>query len=169
MQRLWAPWRMSYVLALDEVNTRCIFCAYPEEGPAHFRKNLILCTLPHAFVIMNKFPYNNGHVMVVPRRHGGDPNDLPTEEYQATTELLRGATRALGEAISADGFNVGMNLGRAAGAGIDAHCHYHIVPRWNGDTNFMPVLGDVKVMSEHVESTYERLLPYFGSLGEGPA
>jgi ATP adenylyltransferase len=160
---------MSYVLAVDEVNVGCIFCAFPSEGPAQFRKNLILCAQPHAFVIMNKFPYNNGHIMVVPRTHGGDPGDLGAEEYQATTELVRRATRALRAALGADGFNVGMNLGRTAGAGIDAHCHYHIVPRWNGDTNFMPVLGEVKVMSEHVQSTYERLLAHFAALGEGPA
>jgi ATP adenylyltransferase len=102
--------------------------------------------------------------MVVPRAHVSDPAQLGAVEYAATMELLRRATSALRAALAPDGFNLGMNLGRAAGAGIDQHCHWHIVPRWNGDTNFMPVLGDVKVMPEHVEATYARLLPRFEKL-----
>lgn len=157
---------MAYILSGEPAPEECIFCAFPAHGPARHREHLILAAAEHAFVIMNRFPYNNGHLMIVPRRHTGDPEHLPAVEYQAATELVRAATRALRAAVSPDGFNVGMNLGRVAGAGIDRHCHWHIVPRWNGDTNFMPVVGEVKVMSEHLEATYDRLLPHFAPLGE---
>ena len=169
MERLWAPWRMAYILSGEEVPDACIFCQFPSEGPARFRERLILCATDRAFAIMNKFPYNNGHVLVVPRAHVADLSALTDDDYAATTELLRGATAALKAALAPHGFNIGMNLGRVAGAGIDQHLHFHVVPRWNGDTNFMPVVGDVKVLSEHVAGTYERLLPHFASLGAGPA
>ena len=169
MDRLWAPWRMQYILAGDELANVCIFCKFPSEGAANFRKHEILCATDRAFAIMNKYPYNNGHIMVVPRAHVDDPAALSPEDFHATTELLRAATTAMRAALAPHGFNVGMNLGRVAGAGIDQHCHYHIVPRWNGDTNFMPVIGDVKVLGELTTSTYERLLPHFAALGEGPA
>jgi ATP adenylyltransferase len=164
MDRLWAPWRMAYILSGDEVSEECIFCAFPSQPPATRREHLVLCVGEHAFAMMNKYPYNNGHVMVVPRAHVDDPAQLTAEAHAATSELLRRATSAIREALHAQGFNLGMNLGRVAGAGIDKHCHWHIVPRWNGDTNFMPVVGDVKVLSEHVLGTYERLLPHFAAL-----
>ncbi len=169
MDRLWAPWRMAYILSGDEVSDACIFCQFPSEGPAKFRAHGILCATERAFAIMNKYPYNNGHVMVVPRAHVPDPSALSDEDYRDTTELLRRTTAAVRAALGAQGFNIGMNLGRVAGAGIDRHCHYHVVPRWNGDTNFMPVTGDVKVLSEAVADTYERLVPHFAALGAGPA
>jgi ATP adenylyltransferase len=118
--------------------------------------------------MMNKFPYNNGHLLVIPRAHVSDPAALDEKSWAATSELLRASCTALQKAVSAQGLNVGMNLGRVAGAGIDQHLHWHIVPRWNGDTNFMPVLGEVKVMSEHLEGTWARLVPHFAHLGEGP-
>ena len=163
MDRLWAPWRMAYILSGEEHADVCIFCKFPSEKELH-REHQILCANDRVFAIMNKFPYNNGHVMVVPRAHVDDPAKLSAEDYAATTELLRSATTAIRAALSPHAFNIGMNLGRVAGAGIDQHCHYHIVPRWNGDTNFMPVIGDVKVLSEHVAGTYERLLPHFATL-----
>ena len=164
MERLWAPWRMAYILAGEEVSDICIFCKFPSEGAANFRERLILAANDRAFAMMNKYPYNNGHVMVIPRVHVADPAELDDEDYRATTDLLRKATIAVRAALGAQGFNLGMNLGRVAGAGIDKHCHYHVVPRWNGDTNFMPVVGDAKVLSEAVADTYERLLPAFAAI-----
>jgi ATP adenylyltransferase len=169
MERLWAPWRMAYILSGDEMASSCIFCAFPAAGRNEFRKHQILCATEHAFVMMNKYPYNNGHVMVIPRVHAADPSVLPPEAWDATGRLLRETIATLKDALKAQGLNVGMNLGRVAGAGIDQHLHWHVVPRWNGDTNFMPVTADVKVMSEHLEGTYERLVPHFARLGEGPA
>ena len=159
MERLWAPWRMAYILSGDEKADECIFCAFPARD--RNREDLVLRVEEHAFVMMNKFPYNNGHLMVIPRRHVADPAGLTVEENAATAELLRKTTTLVREALGAHGFNLGMNLGRVAGAGIDQHCHWHVVPRWNGDTNFMPVTGDVKVLSEHLLGTYDRLKPYF--------
>jgi ATP adenylyltransferase len=162
---------MAYILSGSETPAAevCIFCARPAEGPARFRDNLILCAGEHAFVIMNKYPYQNGHLMVIPRRHVSDPADLTDAEFAATAELLRRATTAVRAAMTPHGVNIGMNLGRVAGAGIDTHCHYHIVPRWNGDHNFMPVLAETRSIGEHLEATYAKLAPHFAGLGQGPA
>lgn len=163
MDRLWAPWRMAYIQKAsgEQGEQPCIFCAFPAEGPSRFSDNLILCCTRFAFVIMNRFPYGSGHIMVVPTRHGADLMALPAEEYQATCELLRSANQIVCRELHAHGANLGMNLGRVAGAGIDQHAHFHIVPRWNGDTNFMPVVADVKVISEHLQATYDKLRPAF--------
>ena len=169
MKHIFAPWRMTYILSGDELSSECIFCKFPAEGAARFHHNLILTAQPHAFVMMNRYPYANGHLLVIPRTHVADPAQLPPEEYDAAMRLLRDATSAMRRACSPHGFNLGQNLGRVAGAGIDQHCHWHIVPRWNGDSNFMPVLAETKVISEHLEATYQRLLPEFAPLGEGPA
>ena len=169
MDHLWAPWRMAYILSGEELRDGCVFCTLPARGVERHRESLILVAGAAAFVIMNRFPYNNGHIMVVPHRHVGDPADLPVEEYQACTELVRRATRTLRDVLGAHGANLGMNLGRVAGAGIEHHCHWHIVPRWNGDTNFMPVIGETKVMSEHLDATYDRLRPHFASLAAAPS
>jgi ATP adenylyltransferase len=166
MDRLWAPWRMAYILSAqsEEGSQECIFCRFPKAGPAHFEEHQILHCDERAFVIMNRFPYNSGHVMVIPRTHTADLMALPDEEYRATCELLRRSIAIVTRTLSAHGSNVGMNLGRVAGAGIDQHCHFHIVPRWNGDTNFMPVVGDTKVLSEHLLATYHKLRPAFAEL-----
>jgi ATP adenylyltransferase len=164
MERLWAPWRMKYILSGDELAEECIFCAFPAHGPERHREHLILYADERAFVMMNKFPYNNGHVMVIPRAHAGDPDALDEESWTATAILLRRSMAALKSAVSPQGFNVGMNLGRVAGAGIDRHLHWHIVPRWNGDTNFMPVVGETKVLSEDLGAGWERLRPHFTKL-----
>ena len=158
---------MSYILA--EANRRepggCIFCDLPCDGLADQRReNLILSCGQRAFVIMNRYPYNNAHVMVVPRTHVADPSLLEALDYRVVTELLRRTTAALRQAVRPHGVNLGMNLGRTAGAGIDEHCHYHLVPRWDGDTNFMPVVGGVKVVSEGLMETYDRLLPFIAEL-----
>ena len=164
--RLWAPWRMAYIESGAETSSECIFCSFPARGPDRHREHLILASGAAAFAMLNRFPYNNGHVMVIPRRHVADPEHLPDDEYVATMQLVRRATTILRATLGAQGFNVGMNLGRVAGAGIDQHCHWHIVPRWNGDTNFMPVLGEVKVMSEHLDASWERLAPRFAEIVE---
>ncbi|HKA88244.1 MAG TPA: HIT domain-containing protein [Haliangiales bacterium] len=161
MEHLWAPWRMAYILGDETKDGGCIFCACPSDPQRH-RERLVLAVTEHALVMLNKFPYNNGHLMVAPRRHVADPADLPDDEHRALGELLRRATRVVRSVLRPEGMNVGMNLGRAAGAGIDAHCHWHVVPRWNGDTNFMPVVGDVKVVAEYLTASYDRLLPSFG-------
>jgi ATP adenylyltransferase len=158
MEQLWAPWRMELI---DKGPTRqgCIFCILPNES--NDRENLILGRSKHSFAILNRFPYNNGHLMVVPRRHTSDLQALPREEHEDLQEYLRTSLRLLGKAYPAEGYNLGMNLGRVAGAGIADHLHWHIVPRWNGDTNFMPVLGQTKVMIEYLHMTWDKLRPLY--------
>src|SRR5262249_49097796 len=155
MVPLWAPWRMTYIESGSEKPAECIFCAFPAAGPSHYREHLILVVAPLAFVIMNRFPYGHAHVMAVPRRHVDDPIDLSGEEHCPLAELVRRTTAVLRESVSAHGFNVGMNLGNVAGAGIEHHCHWHVVPRWNGDTNFMPIVAQTRVMSQHLVETYD--------------
>lgn len=165
MQRIWAPWRMPYIKSEGEKTEKhdCIFCTLPAD-PTTYRQHLIFSCGKDVFLIANRYPYTNGHVMVIPRRHVADPSRLTTIEFQRLTELLRRATSAIQHISGAHGMNIGMNLGRAAGAGIDEHCHYHIVPRWNGDTNFMPILGEVKVISEGLDEMYTRLEPVLRDL-----
>ncbi len=160
MQILWAPWRMEYIL--DERKRECIFCLLPGEGDD--RKSLILYRGNKVFVIMNRYPYTNGHLMVSPLRHEGSLERLEAEEMRELFEMIRECVIILKKEFYPDGFNIGMNLGRVAGAGVEDHLHFHIVPRWSGDTNFMPVLADVKVMPEFLEVTYERLKPHFDKL-----
>jgi ATP adenylyltransferase len=140
----------------------CIFCLFPAEtGEASDRKNLIVGRTAHSFAILNRYPYNSGHLMVIPRRHTAELGALPPPEFADLHELLKLVVEVLREGYSPEGFNVGMNLGRVAGAGIADHLHYHVVPRWGGDTNFMPVLGDTKVLIEHLAATQERLSRLF--------
>lgn len=153
---LWAPWRMEYVGAPKPPG--CIFCAFPAEtGEAADRAHLIAHRSPRSFTMLNRYPYNSGHVMVVPRIHVERLEDLGAEDYADLQEELRRALAVLRAVYRPDGFNVGMNLGVVAGAGIPEHLHWHVVPRWNGDTNFMPVLGDLKVIVEHLDEAWERI------------
>jgi ATP adenylyltransferase len=149
---LWAPWRLEYVEHADELD-RCIFCE-PEEKLLVHRGTLTL-------VVLNKFPYSSGHLLVAPHRHVGDFGALTAEEAAEVHALAARGIEALRAEYGPHGFNLGWNLGRVAGAGIEAHVHQHVVPRWNGDTSFMPVLGDVKVLPEHLDRTAERLRPHF--------
>jgi ATP adenylyltransferase len=160
MKNLWAPWRMTYILGEDEAakNQACIFCV-DEEKPD--KERLILYVDRLTMVIMNRYPYNNGHLLVAPRRHVPEPADLTDEELLALSKKVRESIDIMRRHANPDGFNVGLNLGRVAGAGVEAHMHYHIVPRWGGDTNFMTVFADVRVIPEHIKATYDRLLPYF--------
>lgn len=153
MEILWAPWRMKYILKDKEEG--CIFCTKPAEGAD--KENLILLRGEQCFVIMNFYPYNNGHLMVVPYRHIANLEDLTEGENLEMMRLIGRCVSVLKKAISPHGFNIGMNLGKMAGAGVENHLHFHIVPRWEGDTNYMPIIGHTNVVSEGLEQTWEKL------------
>jgi ATP adenylyltransferase len=156
VEQLWAPWRLSYVTGESAPNDDgCVLCAKHEQEDA--RAALVLGRGRHSYVILNLYPYNNGHSMVVPYRHVANLEDLTPEESAESLQLVQLVIRAMRESMNPGGFNVGLNLGSAAGAGIAPHLHWHIVPRWDGDTNFMPVLADIKVMPQHLEHTYDIL------------
>lgn len=159
MEYLWTPWRMEYIRAAKDETERCIFCELPALGDDEAVR--ILKRAERGFVILNSFPYNPGHVMVALFRHTGDFEDLDAEELAELDRLVQESIRVLREEMEPHGFNVGMNLGRVAGAGIPDHLHWHVVPRWNGDSNFMPVIGQTKVLPELLEETYRRLRPRF--------
>jgi len=155
MKRLWAPWRMEYIKSVQDDDQECIFCQKPKQTDD--KENLIVYRSDQSFVIMNKFPYNNGHLMVVPYNHESDLTKFNDEVLLDIQHLLQLSIQALNETMNPHGFNIGINLGRSAGAGIDDHLHYHIVPRWNGDTNYMPVLAGTKVISEALEDSWQKL------------
>jgi ATP adenylyltransferase len=169
MENLWAPWRSAYILGQSEAAGGCIFCVKPARGPEHFAEELILLATPEVVIMLNKFPYNNGHVMVAPRAHLATPADLEASVHDTLFQMVTAAAAALEQALHPDGINVGINLGRVAGAGIADHCHVHLVPRWNGDTNFMAVIGETKVISQHLQASYAALLPHFSSLPTAPS
>ncbi len=158
MTRLWAPWRMEYI-SDDDKSDVCIFCDKPAAD--RDRENLILSKGKAVFVIMNRYPYNNGHLMISPYSHVGAIEELSFDELLEISLETKKAVRILGHVMRPEGFNVGMNIGKAAGAGIDDHIHMHVVPRWNGDTNFMPVMSDIRVMSEHLDNTYMKLFSQY--------
>jgi ATP adenylyltransferase len=149
---LWAPWRLEYVQQADELD-RCIFCEPEPELLVHDGEL--------TRVLLNKFPYSSGHLLVAPKRHAGDFGDLTDAEVLELHRLAARGVDALRAEYAPQGHNLGWNLGRAAGAGIEQHVHLHVVPRWNGDTSFMPVLADAKVLPEALERTAERLRPHF--------
>lgn len=155
---LWAPWRMEYIENADKAEG-CIFCDKPREG--NDRKNLIVFRGKTGFIIMNRYPYNNGHLMAVPYRHTSELASLLDEEKVELFNFLEFSQKVLDEVMRPHGFNIGMNMGRIAGAGIEDHIHFHIVPRWNGDTNFMPIVGHAKVISEALEQTWAKLKKAF--------
>ena len=152
MERLFAPWRMEYILKADEAS--CIFCELPRDD--RDEENLLLLRGKTCFVLLNRFPYNPGHLMIAPFRHIEGMGDLTGQEASEMMALLARMERVLAETMNPQGFNIGINIGRIAGAGF-GHLHAHIVPRWSGDTNFMPVVGDVKVVSEALMETYRKL------------
>ncbi len=161
MEKLFSPWRSQYIssFANKAIEDRCVFCDawnLPDD-----EASLVVYRGNEAYVVMNRFPYNSGHLMVIPSRHTADLQSLTRSERIETLDLLMACERALRELFHPQGFNIGMNLGRAAGAGIDAHLHWHIVPRWNGDTNFMPILADVKIVSEEMAEQCTRLREIF--------
>jgi ATP adenylyltransferase len=153
---------MEYIMS--DKSKDCIFCIGEDE--AKDKEKGILYRSSHAYVIMNRYPYNNGHLMVSPFGHSPSLEDVDATTGQDIFWLLQRSVEILRKSFRPDGFNIGVNLGRVAGAGIEAHLHIHIVPRWNGDTNFLPVVGDVRVISEDLKTSYENLYPYFRELRE---
>ncbi len=160
MERLWSPWRLAYVTGTSDARG-CVFCDALSSGDA---APLILFRGEACYVILNLYPYNNGHLMVVPYRHVPSLAGCSSAELSEMIELTRRAELALGEAYHPQGLNVGINIGRPAGAGVVDHVHIHAVPRWTGDTNFMSVVGQVRVLPEELEETARRLRPIFERL-----
>ncbi|MDY6974223.1 MAG: HIT domain-containing protein [Thermodesulfobacteriota bacterium] len=158
MKVLWAPWRMEYILSEQKAD-ECIFC--PGDNRDEDEARLILNIAPLTMVMMNRFPYINGHLLVAPNRHVPDLESLSPEETLELMATVRMSIEVLKDVMSPQGFNVGLNLGKVAGAGVEEHMHFHIVPRWSGDTNFLTVFGEVRVIPEHIMETYRRLLPHF--------
>ena len=152
-ERLWAPWRLTYVGTPKPEG--CVFCAKPAEGDD--RAALVVARGELCYVVMNLFPYNNGHLLVVPYRHVADLAELTREESAEAQRLLEAGLATVRAEMGCEGANVGLNLGEAAGAGIAQHLHWHLVPRWRGDVNYMPVLADVKVMPQHLDETWQLL------------
>jgi len=157
LENLWAPWRMEYILGKRD--SRCIFC--PESHGLSDEERLILHRGELTMVLMNKYPYNNGHLLVSPWRHVSRLDELTREELLELMEWLTKSTNILEKTMRPNGFNVGLNLGKEAGAGFEEHLHFHIVPRWRGDTNFIAVMADIRSIPEHIKQTYSKLLPHF--------
>lgn len=156
MDKLWAPWRMEYITnTVIEESEECIFKI--GDDPSGDKQRLVLHRGKTAFIIMNKYPYNNGHLLIAPYRHAGEFCELTDEEIMEMQKLLGLCIKSMKACMHPQGFNIGLNLGRVAGAGVDDHIHYHILPRWSGDTNFLPVFGEVKVISEALDKTYDRI------------
>jgi ATP adenylyltransferase len=158
MEILWAPWRMEYVGAGHEKG-ECIFC--PGNDRSRDEERLILSVGDRSIVLMNRYPYISGHLLVAPVRHVSALDVLTDEEKLDLITMVEKAVGVLRKAMNPGGFNVGLNLGRIAGAGIEDHIHFHVVPRWSGDTNYMTVVGEVRVIPEHIRATYKKLLPLF--------
>lgn len=156
---LWAPWRMDYILGSKP--DYCVLCKAIDDGPDKFSENMVLYDAPRVFALMNRYPYSHGHIMIVPRRHLSRPSDLDAEEQKDLFDLVVKSCSVLDKSMKPQGMNIGMNLGKAGGAGIEEHLHVHIVPRWSGDTNFMPILADTKVMPEHLSETFNGLKRFF--------
>ncbi len=163
----FTPWRMAYIKSADTpADTACVLCANGQTEPSS--DNLVLYRGTDCYILMNLYPYNTGHLMVVPFQHTADLPGLAPNTADQLFDLTRRCVAILGEALAPHGFNIGMNLGRTAGAGIDEHLHMHIVPRWNGDTNFMPIVGGTKLIPEALDQTYSKLRPLFDRIAAPP-
>lgn len=166
MKNLWTPWRMEYILSPRHKAGGCIFDA--ANGEPFSRHDLILLRGREAVVLLNRFPYANGHLLIAPARHVPELQDLTTAENLAIMGMLRHSVAILKTHLHADGFNIGLNLGKTAGAGLADHLHWHVVPRWDGDHNFITVVGEVRTIPEHIEATFDKLLPDFQELLDNP-
>ncbi len=167
MKALWAPWRMDYILGPKEKG--CLFCRVLREGRKKAKPNLVLAFRRKSLIMMNKYPYNNGHVMVVPENHVRRLAELGGRELDDLFRAVREAEDMLFTCFKCDGLNVGVNIGAAAGAGIDEHLHVHLVPRWVGNTSFMTALGEVRTMPQHIDETYAMLKNFLNSSRRGGA
>ncbi|MFH1874949.1 MAG: HIT domain-containing protein [Pseudomonadota bacterium] len=159
MTRIWAPWRMEFIKALREKKGECVFCVATQKQEDE--QQFILFRGQNIFVMLNRYPYTNGHLLIMPYRHVAELKDLSAQEYQEMMSLTSQAVEIMKKELQADGFNCGFNLGRAAGAGIEDHIHMHVVPRWVGDTNFLPVLSKTRALPEYLSETYKRLVDKF--------
>jgi ATP adenylyltransferase len=168
MKTLWAPWRMEFILSAHQASKKsrqkkvCVFCA--AQIGKMTTQNLVLYRGKLAYVLMNKYPYSNGHLLIIPNRHLADYDKLNAAEHAEMGKLLAQSMTALKKALRPEGFNLGMNLGKVAGAGIREHLHYHIVPRWTGDSNFMPILAEARCLPEHLLTTYAKVKKEFDRL-----
>ncbi|MBU1239921.1 HIT domain-containing protein [Myxococcota bacterium] len=161
---IWAPWRMEFIEGKQPGEEGCVFCNAASAPTGEWENRLILDRSESVLVIMNRFPYVNAHLLVMPLLHVSSPEDLPEAVYTELSLVLRRCLSALQSTMNPAGFNMGMNLGRAAGAGIEDHIHWHIVPRWNGDNNFMPVIGATRCMPQHLMETYNQLRKTFAGI-----
>jgi ATP adenylyltransferase len=161
MDRLWTPWRFDYIRNISDADSGCVFCRILSESSDE--ANLVLHRGLHAFIILNLFPYTSGHMLIVANRHIAYLRDAVPEELHEFLELARGCEVALRNEYKPDGFNLGFNLGRSAGAGVAHHLHMHVLPRWTGDSNFVSVVAETRVLPEELSQTYARLLPHFRS------
>ncbi|MCK5082568.1 MAG: HIT domain-containing protein [Candidatus Omnitrophica bacterium] len=155
MDKLWAPWRIKYVTKIGKKARGCVFCAILKEKKD--KTNFIITRTKHSYAVLNLYPYNNGHILIMPNRHVADLGGLRKEEREDLMDLLEATKKLLDKHMKADGYNIGINLGRAAGAGFPKHVHIHLVPRWQGDVNFMPVTGQTKVISQSLQALYKKL------------
>lgn len=160
---LWAPWRMEYILG-PKARGACVFCGLAQASDDERRERLALVCTPHASVILNRYPFAAGHLLVVPHAHASSLSDLDRATFDALFWLVRESIERLERAVRPQGLNVGLNLGASAGAGIAEHLHVHVVPRWDGDTNFMPVLADTRVVPQALVDTRAHLAPFFADL-----
>ena len=156
MDILWAPWRSHYVENVDNIEG-CFLCHAVSQPEDRWKEFLVLCKSSKSFIILNKYPYNSGHLMIVPLKHTGNYEELDEETVLDMDRLLKLSLKALRDVYKPHGYNIGYNIGRPAGAGLESHIHMHVVPRWNGDTNFMPVVANTKVISQDLSTTYDRL------------
>jgi len=165
---LWAPWRMEYILDPKDRPQACIFCGIDVASEDERKARLVVASTPRVFVMLNRYPFAAGHILVVPQVHASSLEDLEPDVHDTLFRLVRESAVRLKKALRAEGLNVGLNLGAVAGAGVAAHLHVHIVPRWSGDTNFMPVLADTRVVPQALDATQEHLAKHFADLDEGP-